>query len=542
MSIVTTIRSRRGGDRNLTQRAGLTAVATLIRQSARVLVAILIVPIVLHSIGVEQYGIWLVVQQSVGLLVVADLRATGTLKSTLAITQHDSDLGAKRRQIGASMTFWAMTLPIVVLVTLLAGFLLPYVVDVPADLVETTRIVFLITMAGVILDRLLSMPGLVLRGMNLDYVGMGIDAFMLLFGGLLGLLAVEAGLGLIGFVTASMAGVLLGDVVRGIVAWRRLPWMGFERPTRDELRQFAGHSGWLALGDVSGLLLFGTELILVGAVAGATAAAIYGSTQFVIRTVCGPLVELVSSAAPGIAKLVGEGMHERALQIREHLLVLGLSGAVAVGAAVLVVNRAFVDVWVGSRLYGGASLNAVLVALAVVTVLIRLDMIVVDVCLGFRGRSTLSLCGAVVGLAAGAAFGLAWGPVGAASGLLVGRCVVLVVLPRLLARATRSQLHEIVRPMIRPVAAAAVVLTGAGVVGTVVQPPVSWVSVVVVGALTAVVAAALFVLLGATAEIRRDLVGRLWSLAGRPRHDDSDAADADVDDGLAGWMSEARPA
>ena len=233
------------------------------------------------------------------------------MKFTLAISQHDDDLGAKRRQIGASMAFWAMTLPIIVLVTLLAGFLLPAVMNVPAGLVETTRIVFFITMAGVILDRLLSMPGLVLRGMNLDYVGMGIDAFMLLVGGLLGLAAVEAGFGLIGFVAASMFGVLLGDVVRGIVAWRRLPWMGFDRPSPDELRRFAGHSGWLALGDVSGLLLFGTELILVGAVAGATAAAIYGSTQFVIRTVCGPLVELVASAGPGIAAARRAG-HARA--------------------------------------------------------------------------------------------------------------------------------------------------------------------------------------------------------------------------------------
>ena len=196
--------------------------------------------------------------------------------------------------------------------------------------------------------------------------------------------------------------------------------------------------------------------------------------------------------------------------------MLGLAGAVAVSGAVLVVNRAFVDVWVGHKLYGGATLNAVLVALAVVTVLIRMDMILVDVCLGFRGRSTLSLVGAIVGLAAGAVLGVEYGAVGAASGLLVGRVVVFVVLPRLLARATGSRLSEIVQPMIRPIAAAAVVLVAAGVAGsTVVQPPSTWVAVIVVGALSSLGAGIAFVLLGASAEIRRDFVARLWRLTGR---------------------------
>jgi O-antigen/teichoic acid export membrane protein len=344
-----------------------------------------------------------------------------------------------------------------------------------------------------------------------------------------------------------MLGVLLGDIARGVVAWRRLPWMGIERPTRSELRRFAGHSGWLALGDLSGLLLFGTELILVGAVAGARAAAVYGSTQFVVRTVCGPLVELLSSAGPGIARLVGEGLHDRALKVRAHLVVIGLGGAVAVGGAVLVVNRAFVDVWVGGRLFGGPTLNAVLVALAVVTVLIRLDTIVVDACLGFRGRSTLTLCGALVGLGAGVLLGVRWGAVGAASGLLVGRVVVLLVMPHLMARATRSRVSEIVYPMVRPVATAAVVLTAAGVVGmTIVEPSASWVSVIAVGSLSGLLAGAAYVLLGASDEIRRDLFGRVLNVVGRGPNADATTGepggDVDVDDGLTGWMSEARPA
>src|SRR5262249_39767587 len=155
-----------------------------------------------------------------------------------------------------------------------------------------------------------------------------------------------------------------------------------------------------------------------------------------VRTVCIPLVELLSSAGPGIARLVGEGMHDRALKVRDQIVVLGLGAAVAVGGAGLGVNRAVGGVGGGGRLFGGTEVNTVLVALAVVTILVRLDSFVVDVCLGFRGRSTLTLVGGIVGLAAGAALGLHSGAVGATVGLLIGRLVALAGMPVLVARAT----------------------------------------------------------------------------------------------------------
>ena len=542
MTAVSATDAGKRSERSLTQRAGFTAAASMLLQIARIAITLLVVPLVLRGVGVESYGIWLVVQQSVGLLVVADLRATGTLKFTLAITQHDDDLSAKRRQIGASIAFWAMTLPLILVVTLAADWLLPHVIDVPTDLVATTRIVFLITMGAVMLDRLLSTPALVLRGMNLDYVGAWIDALMLFLGAVLGLVAVQAGLGLIGFVAGSMLGILIGDVVRGFVARRRLPWLGLERPTRAELRRFAGHSGWLALGDVSSLLLFGTELILVGAVAGATAAAVYGSTQFVVRTVCIPLVELLSSAGPGIARLVGEGRHERALEVRDQIIVLGLGAAAAVGGAVLVVNRAFVDVWVGGRLFGGTTLNTVLVALAVVTILVRLDSFVVDVCLGFRGRSTLTLVGGVVGLTAGALLGVHSGAVGAAIGLLIGRFVTLCGLPVLVARATGSRIAEVVRPMLRPVGATVLVLVAAGIVGRSVSPPSTWASVLVFGAVSAMATGGAYAFLAASRAARRDVIQRLLMVAGRgPRGVTAPVPDPSVNE-FQNWMPEARSA
>jgi hypothetical protein len=101
--------------------------------------------------------------------------------------------------------------------------------------------------------------------------------------------------------------------------------------------------------------------------------------------------------------------------------------------------------------------------------------------------------------------------------------------------------------MVRPVATAAVVLTAAGVVGmTIVEPSASWVSVIAVGSLSGLLAGAAYVLLGASDEIRRDLFGRVLNVVGRGPNADATTGepggDVDVDDGLTGWMSEARPA
>jgi O-antigen/teichoic acid export membrane protein len=281
------------------------------------------------------------------------------------------------------------------------------------------------------------------------------------------------------------------------------------------LRTFAGRSGWLAVGDVSGLLLFGAELVLVGAVAGAAAAAVFGASQFVIRTVSGPLVDLLSSAGPGIARLVGEGQPRRALLVRQQLHLVGLGVGVAVGAGVIVANQTFVELWMGSDLYGGATLDVLLVVLALVTVAIRIDTLIVDACLGFRARSMVTLVGAVVGLLAGLVLGRGGGLVGATIGLLVGRLLVAGAMPVLVARATCSDPAAAFRPLVRPGVTAAVVLAGAAGTSAVVQVPASWAGVAGSAALAAAMAGTVFVVAGVDRAGRRALAARGRALAGR---------------------------
>ena len=194
---------------------------------------------------------------------------------------------------------------------------------------------------------------------------------------------------------------------------------------------------------------------------------------------------------------------------------MGLAMAVAVGAGVLVVNQTFVDLWMGPRLYGGTTLNVLLVALAVVTVVIRVDTMVVDACLGFRARSSVTLVGAVIGLLAGLVLGRADGLVGATIGLLIGRVLVAVAMPVLVAHATDNRIDAVVRPLVRPALAGATVLAATAVVGGAVSIPGSWAAVVAVAAVSACVAGGAFALLGIDRGTRRDLVARMLLLAGR---------------------------
>jgi hypothetical protein len=115
-------------------------------------------------------------------------------------------------------------------------------------------------------------------------------------------------------------------------------------------------------------------------------------------------------------------------------------------------------------------------------------------------------------------------------------------MPVLVARATNARLGEIIRPMVRPVVVAVFVLVSAGVVGHVVEPPATWVSVVVVAAISALAGGGAYALLAASRDERRDVVTRLLMVAGRtPRAAVATVPDPSVNE-FQTWMTEARSA
>jgi O-antigen/teichoic acid export membrane protein len=482
----------------------------LLQQGARFIVGFVVTPIVVRGLGAELYGVWVMLQQTVGYLALSDLRPMGTLKFTLAVRQHLDDVEEKRRQVGAAMVVWAVTLPILLTVGALAVWAAPSFIRTDPQYIWPVRLTMGILVLSIALDRGLSLPANVLRGVNLDYKAMGLNAGTILLGALLTVLAIWAGWGLPGVAGASVMGIVLSSGVRYLVARRAVPWFGMARPRRHELLDFARLSAWLFVSALGALLLMASDFLVVGWVLGPKAAAVYATTGAVLRMSVGPLEQLLSSGGPGIAGLCGQGEWARLGKVRLEMHLTALAAITVVGAGVLTLNQSFLGLWLGAGFYGGHVLNLLLVIIALESLMFRVDGVIVDAMLEFRAKTYISIAFGAASILLGGWLAYVWGLPGMALGIFLARLGSLVGLPFIMAKKGIPVIGYL-RSMMRPYLVATIILLACFLTSSwfAVQ---TWLFLMLSGLLLALLSAVFIWLAGLSRDQRAMLVKHLATL------------------------------
>src|SRR5439155_20430770 len=104
----------------------------------------------------------------------------------------------QRRYAGAALAGWLLFLPGITAAGGLVIWLPPGVTKAAPALHATVRMATGLLLASFFMTHVAGVPESVLRGMNLGYRRMGLQASLNLIGGLLMIAAVRAGLGLVG--------------------------------------------------------------------------------------------------------------------------------------------------------------------------------------------------------------------------------------------------------------------------------------------------------------------------------------------------------
>src|SRR6266700_329221 len=289
---------------------------------------------------------------------------------------------------------------------------------------EALRLIFfLILVAGV--------PESVLRGMNLGYRRMGLQASLNVLAGLLTVVAVRAGLGLAGLGGAQVGVAMVTGLLFWLLARRYVHWFGVARPRRADVMPLLSMSAWLTMGEAVAKLLLACDVIILGWGLSPALVTTYVLTGYAARTAIGIHVFAAGAAMPGLGGLIGGGERDRARAVRRELLTLTWLFATTVGVTVLCWNRSFLGLGVGLEHYGGPLLDLLIILTAVQTVFIRTDAYVIDAALQPRPRVLAGAGAALVTIALAVPLTRLFGAVGLCIGLLGGRAVQSAAYPLL---------------------------------------------------------------------------------------------------------------
>ncbi|MCG8430176.1 MAG: hypothetical protein MJA29_03275 [Candidatus Omnitrophica bacterium] len=408
-----------------TYKASLTFLSKILEQLARLLVNFIVIPLIVGGLGQSLYGVWRMIIQSIGYLSTSDLRPMATLKYTLAVRQHKDDINEKKRQIGAAIIVWFIALPVFCVVGFFVVSYFPLIVDVTTHNLSVIKIALLIMVIGTAMDRIFSLPANILRGMNQEYQAMGLNAIMVIVSGGLIVLAMHMKSGLIGLAVATILGLLLSGMVRFVVAKRILSWIGILKPYPQELLRFLKLSFWLFLLGISELVLYRSDILLVGILGGPTLAAVYSLTNSIFLLLGTQVEQIIYASMPGVAGICGTKNWPLLNKIRYELFIIGFSAMSFLGIFAVLFNRSFLELWVGESFYGGGALTLLLAIVAFENFFLRVQSAISDSLLAFRERTLInSVSGLIVVILAIALFNVL-GAIGIVIAYLVAKLVLL---------------------------------------------------------------------------------------------------------------------
>ncbi len=437
--------------KSLSQRASLTAFCRLLQQGTQFIISFVVSPIIVTGLGKTMFGAWNMMAQSIGFLALTDLRPMGTLKFTLAVRQYHFDEDEKARQLGAAIYSSLAMLPLL----LIGGWALvwwaPEMFKLP-DAVQSSAAqkAMLIMVINLITSRLLSFPGSIINGENIEYKGFWPHWLGIVAGGAASVAAMRLGWGIIGIAGATLLAQLLTNVGTLLVVMRNVTWLRFVRPSRKEFIDFLLLSLWLFGSVLLNMVVINSNALLTGFLLTVESVSLFTVSSAGLRMIFSPIQLLLGAGNAGIIGLCGKRDWDRirALRLELHLMIMLIFSVV--GCGFIFLNEAFVGLWIQKSFFAGKLFSVLMAVLFYLRMAEQVEGIFVDGAMIFA-RKTLVLGLAVVLLLA-AAWPLA--KLGGLSGIcgayIVGFAVLLAGYGWLIGRHLEQQNLKLVIQLLRP--------------------------------------------------------------------------------------------
>jgi O-antigen/teichoic acid export membrane protein len=417
-------------------RASISAIFAYLQFALSIVVGIVLVPFVLHKVGERIYGYWLASGEVLAYAALADLGVLGVVPWMIAEADGRRDRAAIRSLM--STAFCAALAVSFIYLALVAAIwqIGPAVLKMGAAeraavagplalMAAVTAVVLPLRIAS---STLVGLQDVKFQG-GLTTITWALDVVVTI-------VLLVKGYGLY----ALALGASVPSLVGVIAAFARLKWIApdlLSRWPRPSLAQVGrlfreGFGAWL--GTWGWRLLAATDAIVVGTLGNPAWITMLAMTAKLGQTLTQMSWVPGDSSLVGLAQLSGEGNSKRLGAAVTAVFRVYLALATAGACIVLAVNGGFVSAWVGSGLFAGPVVNAMLASIIVVGSLVH-GLATISSVLGRRLHVGLAtLAAGVVQLAALCAQGLV---------------LIPLLLPSLMDRAgvgARRLLTDVVQP------------------------------------------------------------------------------------------------
>jgi len=406
------------------------------------LYAVLLIAYLLRTLGPEAYGIWAAATALVGYLTLLDagLSATTARAAARAVAGDDGAID----QVRTAYAAYAVLAVIAALIGTLLGTLVPSILRLEGAVAQDAWAVaaFLALDLGIVIGTAGWMG--TLRGTRRFREMLIVNVVQVAVAALL-LVALLPGLGLVGAAAAQPMGRIVGRSLAAVILARQVSWFRARPrwPGWTNIRTITAFSLPILAMQTATQLGVGTDVVIVGAAAGPTAAGLYAVGAQLARYVGYFLFPALGVMLPSFSAAYvrrPEGVPEL---VRRAVLLAGLIGGTVYGLMAL---QAEVLIRIWSDGTAAVSVQVLILYALAWTIVTPTHVMMLMVIASGRHRvvGAIVLTEALVNLALSIVLVSIMGPVGAAvSSLVVILLDDLLILPVVAARALQTRTRPI---------------------------------------------------------------------------------------------------
>lgn len=356
-----------------TSRAIKGTLTTFLQYGLHIVLQAALVPLVLHIAGKETLGAYAILMQAISYLALVDLGFSVATNRFLAQAHGHDDGGLRFRQVmGSARTFVLFSnIAFSVLCLLLSAWIGPLLALSAAVETQAQLGLYILAAWSVLRTPIAVYGAALIATQNLATANV-----IAILGNMarlfLSLTLVAFGLGLVGLMLANILAELLTMTLQTRFFRRyyrqvRLSWGISDRKLFKEMFRFGAQA---LLINVSGMLIFQTDNLVVGYLFGAAAASIYYTTQMPASLLYWMVLKVGDNAAPAINELTAreqvDSLRNAFLRLHRYSMILILP--VALG--ILFLSKSLISLWVGPGQFGG---DLMVIALAIFGSLITVE-------------------------------------------------------------------------------------------------------------------------------------------------------------------------
>jgi O-antigen/teichoic acid export membrane protein len=334
----------------------VNAASNMVWFVAQAAVVFVMSPMLVHGLGNDRYGVWLVVDSVLAYLALADLGIGAAVLRYVAKFEGLEDNENMNRVFSTSFALFACAGAMVGLATFGIAFSSENPLGVSEKLIGPTRWLLVILGTQLALSLPLGIYKTVLAGLRCYPTVSLIRIAMLLLRNGLFMVALASHWGLVGIGLAVIVSNATDWLCSAIAAHRKLPELrfSFRFVDRATFRSIRGYSAYIFISLIAGKFCYQLSPIVIGAFITPAAVTYFGIAASLSTQAADAIRQLIAVLTPTVSKweAVGEHSSIRALLIVGTRCVLFLVIPVQLG--LIFFGYPFLSLWMG-REYADAS-------------------------------------------------------------------------------------------------------------------------------------------------------------------------------------------